>query len=232
MAKLKICGLMNQADVRFCAASGAHMLGFVTNYPVSVPWGLTKDQAKELIACVPRAVKSCIVTGGKVEDIFVLAIELQPDYIQLHYKESFAETKYLAEALLSYGIKTIKAVPVKEDGSCEMPEFSSVAEAVTALSDTKVEAVLIDSRCAASPASSSRQLATDFCRDIVNISIKPLILSGGITGGNLNEILQDIAPFGVDILTGTEYAPGQKNKEKIERICRIISDNKSNPHMF
>lgn len=226
MTKLKICGLMNESDVRLCAISGADMLGFVTNYPVPVPWGLAKDRAKKLLACVPGTVKSCIVTGGKVEDILSLAVELHPDYVQLHYKESFEEARYLAEVLLSYDIKTIKAVPVRENGSCEMPEFSSAAEAVTALSRTGITAVLIDTRCAASPASCSRQLDVDFCRSIANISKKPLILSGGITGDNLSRILKGAKPFGVDILTGTEDAPGQKSKAKIEKICRILGENK------
>ena len=153
MTKLKICGLMNALDIRLCAASGADILGFVTNYPVPVPWGLTKEQTKELLACVPRTVESCLVTGGKVEKILSLAAQLRPDYVQLHYKEGFAETKDLAEALLTYGIKTIKAIPVQEDGSCEMPGFSTVAAAITALAHTKIAAVLIDTRCAAAPTS-------------------------------------------------------------------------------
>jgi phosphoribosylanthranilate isomerase len=222
MTKLKICGLMNASDVRLCAALGADILGFVTNYPVPVPWNLTKDQARELLSSAPREVKSCLVTGGKVEVILSLAAQLRPDYVQLHYKESLAETEDLAEALLTYGIKTIKAVPVRADGSCEMPEFSTVETAVTALARTKIAAVLIDSRCAAAPASRSRQLDTELCRRIVQIAKKPVILSGGITGDNLGQILKNVAPFGVDILTGTEDAPGQKSKEKIEKICQII----------
>lgn len=222
MTKLKICGLMNALDIRLCAASGADILGFVTNYPVPVPWGLTKEQTKELLACVPRTVESCLVTGGNVAEILSLATQLRPDYVQLHYKESFAETRVLAEALLTYGIKTIKAVPVREDGSCEMPEFPTVTAAITALAHTTISAVLIDTRCAATPASRSRPLDPAFCRDLVQISQKPLILSGGLTGDNLGQILKAAAPYGVDILTGTEDAPGQKSKEKIEKICRII----------
>lgn len=213
---------MNEHDILLSAAAGADMLGFVINYPVAVPWALTKERAKKLLARVPETVESCIVTGGKAEDILSLAVELRPDCVQLHYKESFKETQYLAEALLSYGIKTIKAVPVRHDGSCEMPGFSSVAEAVTALSGTKVAAILIDTRCAASPASCSRQLDADFCRSIVQISKKPLILSGGITADNLEQFLKDADPYGVDILTGTEDVPNQKSSEKIDKICRIL----------
>ena len=219
---LKICGLMNESDIRLCAVSGADILGFVTNYPNPVPWNLSKEQTKKLLFCVPKTVKSCIVTGGKTEDILSLASELLPDYIQLHYRESFEETTYLAKALLSYGIKTIKAVPIKEDGSCEMPEFSSAYEAVAALSNTKITAILIDSRCAAFPSARSRRLDVDFCRSIVDLSKKPIILSGGVTGETLGKILKGVSPCGVDILTGTEDKPGQKNKEKIAKICRIL----------
>ncbi len=216
---------MNESDVRLCAAAGANMLGFVVNYPVPVPWGLSGEQAAKLIAFVPPTIKSCIVTGGKMEDILSLAMELRPDYIQLHYKESFMETKHLAKVLLSHGIKTIKAISIKEDGSSEMPEFSSAGEAIAAFADTEVAAVLLDTRCAASPASPSRQLDIDFCRDIVQIPAKPLILSGGITGDNLGRILSVVIPFGIDILTGSEDSPGQKRKGKIDKICSIINQS-------
>ncbi len=218
MTKLKICGLMNETDIRICASFGADILGFVVNYPVPVPWNITEERARELIACAPNVAGSCIVTGGRKEDILSLAASLKPDYIQLHYRETLEETRYLAEALLHFGIKTIKSVPVKEDGSCEMPEFASVAEAVAALSNTGVAAILIDSRCAASPALSSREPDIDFCRYIVSISEKPVILAGGITGDNIGRILKEAAPYGVDILTGTEDAPGLKSRVKCQRI--------------
>lgn len=230
MTKLKICGLMNEVDVRLCAACGADLIGFVTDYPIPVAWQLTREQTRALLACVPPTVKSCIVTGGRVEDILSMALELRPDYIQLHYQESLAETKYLAETLLNYGIQTIKAIPIRKDGSCEMPEFSSVADAVSALAETKVSALLLDSRCAASPTSRSRLLDTEFCREMIELSLKPLILSGSITGDNLERILRTTIPFGVDILTGSEDVPGQKNRQKIEKICRLLAENKSNPH--
>ena len=231
MTKFKICGLMNKLDMQLAIASKVDILGFVVNYPISVPWNITQFKAKELLSCIPSTAKSCIVTGGKPQDVLTLAIELLPDYVQLHYNESFEETQYLAETLLTYGIKTIKALPIKEDGCCEMPGFTFVFDAVKALSSTKIEAILLDSRSATSPVSSSRRLSLELCRDILNAAEKPIFLSGGITGNNLEEILRKTNPFGIDVLTGTEDAPGQKNKEKIEQICCILDNNKCHSHI-
>ena len=41
MTRVKICGLMSEADVEMAVSAGADSLGFVTEYPVPVPWNLS-----------------------------------------------------------------------------------------------------------------------------------------------------------------------------------------------
>ncbi|MDD2402203.1 MAG: phosphoribosylanthranilate isomerase, partial [Clostridia bacterium] len=63
MTRVKICGLMKRKDVNSCVQAGVHMVGFVVNYPVPVPWNLTMVEAKKLIYQVPPFVSTCVVTG-------------------------------------------------------------------------------------------------------------------------------------------------------------------------
>ena len=53
MTRVKICGLMSAEDIRFCVTAGADAVGFVTEYPVPVPWNINRDRARELVALVP-----------------------------------------------------------------------------------------------------------------------------------------------------------------------------------
>ena len=57
-----------------------------------------------------------------------------------------------------------------------------------------------------------------------NIKInKPWFISGGINIENINEILNNLIPYGIDISSGVEDYPGIKNSEKINEIMNKIN---------
>ena len=117
MTRVKICGLMNEEDVNLCVKAGVHTVGFVVDYPVPVPWNMTRAEARRLVEKVPPYVSSCVVTGGTVENILAVAEAVRPDLIQLHYQETLPEIKELAHRLGRQGIKTIKALRIERQGS-------------------------------------------------------------------------------------------------------------------
>ena len=119
MTRVKICGLMNQKDVNLCVQAGVHMVGFVVDYPISVPWNLTMSKARELIHQVPPFVSACVVTGGTVKKVLDLVNETCPNVVQLHYKETLQEVKELAHQLKLRGVKTIKALRIDDKGNSD-----------------------------------------------------------------------------------------------------------------
>ena len=42
-----------------------------------------------------------------------------------------------------------------------------------------------------------------------------LVLAGGLHAGNVGEAIARVRPFGVDVSSGVEAAPGQKSPQKI-----------------
>ena len=131
MAYLKICGLMLPEDVTFCCACGVELVGFIVEYPKSVPWNLNIPQARELLTYVSGSSRSVVVTGGTPDAILLRANALRPSFIQLHYRETPDETRYLASKLHELGIGVIKAIPVRKDGTPDASGFAS-AEAMAA----------------------------------------------------------------------------------------------------
>ena len=224
MSLVKICGLMNKEDTAFCCQAGVSFLGFIVEYPAYVPWNLTQEKAAALMKSMSGKSLSCIVTGGEPGNILRLAGNLKPDFIQLHYKETFEETLFLSKELKKLGIQTIKALPVDAGGKCEMAEFETPGEAAEALSKTDVSMLLIDSRSGANP-TKSQKLNLTFYQEAAAASTKPVLLAGGIHTGNLPAILEAVNPFAVDILTGAETAPGVKNYLEIQAICSLCSKN-------
>ena len=83
MTRVKICGLMTPGDVRLCTESGADAVGFVTEYPLQVPWNIDRARARELVASTPPFVTTTAVVGGGVESILQIADMVRPALLQL-----------------------------------------------------------------------------------------------------------------------------------------------------
>lgn len=218
MAQLKICGLMRPEDVLLCCACGVDLIGFVVCYPKPVPWNLDIPRAQNLLSYCSGKSRSVVVTGGTPEQILRRAEMLHPDFVQLHYRETPEETHRLAAELHAMGIGCIKAIPVRSDGTPDMPGFATVACMASRYAQTGADLLLLDARCPSAPASAGAILDAALYRRVAQSAGIPVVLAGGLTVQNLPCVLLETgAPF-VDILTGSESAPGVKDPHRIRRL--------------
>ncbi|HEX2947071.1 MAG TPA: phosphoribosylanthranilate isomerase [Clostridia bacterium] len=222
MTRVKICGIMNERDIGICTEAGVSVLGFVVDYPVPVPWNLTPERARELIACVPPFIQTCVVTGGSVKKILEIADFTRPNLVQLHYRESLGEIAETVRCLKPNGIKTIKALRINRDGRCDF-EISDPAIAARTLSDSGISAILADSYTEAMPGGTGVTLDLSTFLSIKKESSLPVILAGGLNPSNIESIIHETQPYAVDLLTGTEERPGFKDPDKVNRIMAAIA---------
>ena len=254
LAGLKICGHQTEDDVRASLTAGADLLGFVTEYPVPVRWNLTAAQAAPLLALArgegagsadgkmtgtpsagsadgqmigtPSAAraKTCIVTGGDPAKVLSLARQLRPDFVQLHYTETLAETQEIARAFAADGIAVIRSVSGDRAmrkaayGTDELPEI------INLLLQSAVSGILLDSRDAGNAARGGSGVLgemggelTPALRDKIRASGKLLIVGGGITAENAAAVYRTFAPDVLDVMTGAEDADGRKSAERIRQ---------------
>lgn len=221
MIRVKICGLMNREDVDLCVQAGVHAAGFVVEYPVAVPWNLTRSEARMLINVVPPAVKSSIVVGGSVSHIMAVAQNTRPDIIQLHYQETLEEVKELSCRLTRLGIKTIKALRINSQGKCDF-EIPDPVVAARALEKTELSALLVDSFTAVMPGGTGVAVNLSVFQAIRQEVGLPVILAGGLHPGNIRQICMDADPYGVDVLTGVEAGSGKKDPVKVHQFMQNI----------
>lgn len=202
---IKICGLMNTEDAEMCLKYGADILGFVVEYPRPVPWNLSIKEAKEMMHI---NAPTCIVTGGDPKKILDITHELRPDYIQLHYNESMEDVAFLATALPE--VKIIKTI---------FPNNPNIVEETIGFCNTGIYALLLDPRIPDS-ATHGGQADLDLFMHVRSALDKPLILAGGVNPENIREIVQQVRPEIIDLMTGVECYPGKKDESRVRRLFR------------
>ena len=219
---LKICGLMREEDVALCCRKGVEICGFVTEYPVQVPWNLSRDRCAELLPLTRGKAQSCIVTGGELIKLRTLALRLRPDLIQLHGGESLEVTAALAEDLAPLGIGVIKTVPTSP--AARLREFGTADPAACGekLSRVGVYAALVDAR---GPENAARPgLKADFAlfRAVRDAARCPTILGGGVKPENCARLIRELDPAVLDVLSGVESAPGKKSEALLDSLLAAM----------
>lgn len=220
--KVKICGLKRVADVEMCMQQGVDILGFVVDYPLSVPWNLSGTEARPLLKLVRSPYRSCMVTGGSPEKVIELASVLRPSMVQLHYRETLQDSIKIANALRELNIDLIKTVPPDAEERIFQFGAADIETIVTELCRTSVSALLADSRSPANAADKSTRLNLDFCTQIIRGSSKPVIIAGGINAHNVSEIVARTNTRWVDIMSGVENHPGEKDAELLAALLSAL----------
>ena len=241
---LKICGLMTAEGIDLCLQHHVDIAGFVTEYPVEVPWNLSRERTMELLSYLrshgktssethlhtpaqkPPAIQSCIVTGGTPGKVIRLAEELRPDFVQLHYTETLEETARIVRELHTKQIRVIRSIPSDRSLRVRMFGTADIAAIASALEKIQADMLLLDSRDAENAASGGSAILQNKAEAVLlkHLSRKalPLMVGGGVTAANLSETIHTFSPDAVDIMTGSETGPGQKSGEMIRQITDTL----------
>lgn len=199
---VKICGLSTPEALDVALGAGADMVGFVF-FPAS-PRHVAFEAARLLGAQVgARALKAALTvdaTDGMLGDI---VDTLKPDLLQLHGSET---PERLAAVRSRFGLPVMKAIPIAaRDDLLPVRLYANVADHM-----------LFDARA---PREATRPggLGKPFDWHLLeNLGLDiPFMLSGGLDADNVAEALRVTRAPGVDVSSGVERAPGQKDPEKI-----------------
>ena len=220
LTRVKICGMMDEEDIHLCARSGADALGFVIEYPVEVPWNISRERALELIAKAPPFVTTVAVVGGDIEHILSIADLTLPDMVQLHGNESLDETGILVRELSRRGIRVVKALRINVDEEIRIQEIIEDAREIARIG---VSALLLDSKTSRMPAGTGVLFSWEIARKVRHAINVPLIIAGGLNPENVCDAIKSIRPFAVDVISGVEDEPGKKNRHKVEAFIQSVS---------
>jgi phosphoribosylanthranilate isomerase len=183
------------------------MVGFVF-FPPS-PRHISFEAARLLGERVGGRAQKVALTVDADDAWFDAIVEaLQPDLLQLHGRETAARVAALKQR---FGLPVMKAVPIAQKDDLALAANYIVA----------ADRVLFDAR-APKDATRPGGLGKTFdWRLLQNLVLGvPFMLSGGLDAGNVAEALRITKAPGVDVSSGVERAPGEKDPDKIRAFVR------------
>ncbi|AZV79387.1 phosphoribosylanthranilate isomerase [Parasedimentitalea marina] len=197
--RVKICGLRSADDVTAAAQAGAAYVGFVF-FPKS-PRHVQIDEAATLAATAPVGLcKVALTVNASDAELDAITAQVPLDMLQLHGTESPAR---VAEVKARYGLPVMKAIGVAD--ASDLPQidvYSAVADQLLIDAKPPKDAVL----------PGGNGLAFDW-RLLAGRKYwqRPWMLAGGLTPENVAEALRMTGANQVDVSSGVEVAPGQKD---------------------
>ncbi len=195
---IKICGLRSPETLECALAAGADMVGFVFFSPS--PRHVDFALARELGAYVKgRALKVALSVNADDDWLAASIAALAPDLLQLHGKEP---PERITAVKARFQLPVMKAIAVenRDDLAC-VPAYAAVADRL-----------IFDARA---PRDATRPggLGQPFdWRLLKNLDPRvPFMLSGGLNSDNVAEAIEITGARGVDVSSGVERAPGEKD---------------------
>lgn len=204
---VKICGLKTPEALDVALEAGADMVGFVFFPPSPRHVGLAA--AAELGRRVgDRARKVALIVDA--DDVLLKSITdaLRPDLLQLHGAETPARVQAIKAR---FGLPVMKAIAVEARADI----------AAVKLYDTVADRLLFDARApreATRPGGLGKPFDWHLLEEL-DLAV-PYMLSGGLDPDNVAAALRITSAPGVDVSSGVERAPGEKDHDKIRAFIR------------
>ncbi len=192
---IKICGITNLADALLSVEAGADILGFV--FYERSPRYLPLRVAGEIIRRLPASVvKAGVFVNADKERINCVVGECGLDLLQFHGEER-------PEHCLRFGLRTMKAFRIRGP------------ESLRILPDYGTDAWLLDAYTPGARGGTGERFDWDLAVEAGSWG-RPIFLAGGLTPSNVATAIRQVHPYGVDVSSGVEKAPGRKDAAKVK----------------
>lgn len=192
---VKICGITNEEDALMAVALGADALGFVfapSKRQVTV--GTARDIARRL---PPEVITVGVFRDQDPHFVSQTMVDAGLKGVQLHGHE----TPTMAAEIAPRPQTLIVAFPA---GSAAIDRFD----------DYHADAMLLD----ATTPGGGKVFDWDLIDDVPDG--RRLILAGGLDPDNVTAAIERVNPWGVDVSTGVESSPGQKDPRLVQAFIR------------
>lgn len=201
--RIKICGITRLEDARVASNLGVDALGFI--FYQKSPRYIQPEMARTIITSLPPFVNRVgVFVNESPETVLQIAQSTGIDTVQLHGSESPDLCSSISTLL-----PVIKAFSIQ-----------SVND-LSQLQNYNVQGLLLDTWSGQMLGGSGKTFDWNIARKATEM-YENIILAGGLGPSNLEDALNLVQPYAVDINSGIEIMPGVKNPHKIRDVVKII----------
>jgi phosphoribosylanthranilate isomerase len=203
--RIKVCGVTSTADGRQAALLGADAVG-LNFYPPS-PRCIDPAAARTILRELPPFVEAVgLFVNRPLRQVFAEVHGLgRIRTIQWHGQDRELDD--------CYPFRLIAAFPVQDAAS--LAAITHYLDACRSQGHLPA-AVLVDAHVPGQHGGTGRTAPWDLLASFQ--PGVPIILAGGLTPENVAEAVRVVQPYGVDVASGVESSPGQKDPEKVRRF--------------
>jgi phosphoribosylanthranilate isomerase len=202
--QVKICGITRPEDAELAVSLGAWALGFIL-------WPQSKRAADPAVAAgIARELRRKaelvgVFVNQPLDEIERYADAIGLSYVQLHGDEGPSFCTAVGQRT---GCKVIKAAKVRHASDLrDLERFHS-------------DLHLLDAHVPGMVGGTGQ--TWDWSLLAGRRAKVPFLLSGGLTAENVAEAIEAVRPWGVDVASGTEAAPGVKDPAKLEAFFAAV----------
>jgi phosphoribosylanthranilate isomerase len=196
---VKICGITRLEDAEAAVAAGAGAIGFIF-WPNS-PRFIDPHRARKIAAALPPFVTPVgVFVNQPLDYVNGVASLVRLGAVQLHGDETPAFAARIAAPV-------IKAVTVDSVDAAVWP--------------ARVR-LLLDVHDPIARGGTGRTVDWPAAADLA--ARREILLAGGLTPDNVADAVARVRPFGIDVSSGVERAPGIKDHQRLRALFEAVHD--------
>jgi len=210
---IKICGNTSLEDAQLAADSGADAVGFIF---APSPRRVTPALVAAIVPQLPSTLEKIgVFVDATCEQIEAAVQTCGLTGVQLHFEGG----EDLPTRLRDRFGPALRILHV-------LHFAPGMNDKVTALqADKNIDAILVDSRTATAIGGTGIRFDWEKAASLFRTTGKRTVAAGGLNPENVQEAISKLKPWGVDVVSGVEAAPGHKDAKKV----RAFVENARNP---
>jgi phosphoribosylanthranilate isomerase len=214
MMKVKVCGIRKFKEAMQAIEAGVDIIGF-NFYPQS-PRYIGPGDCMRLVVRLETALREemsrvtmmGVFVNAEIDHMHAIFRDCHLDMIQLSGDESPEVLDFLGER----SFKVLRPTTFAEF-EAEVERFPR---------RTMAPAWMIDTFRAGQYGGTGQMVDWALARQIAQTA--PVLLAGGLTPTNVAEAIRRIQPWAVDVASGVESSPGEKDPEKVRAFVQAVRD--------
>ena len=203
---IKICGNTSLEDALLAAEAGADAVGFVL---APSPRRITPAQVAAIMPHLPATLEKIgVFVDAPFEEIEATVRAAGLTGIQLHFNAAPDLPARLRERF-GPALRILRVIHFSAE---------SAAEAEAIVQDPNVDAVMVDSRTATAVGGTGQSFDWALASKTLFQNAKDrdhIVAAGGLSSENVAEAIATLRPWGIDVVSGVEAAPGRKDPAKV-----------------